>query len=56
MNFLKTDLPGLVIVEPDVHGDERGFFVETYHACRYREAGIDAESVARQTRDWLASC
>lgn len=33
-------LPGLLLVIPQVHGDARGFFWETYHARRYREHGI----------------
>jgi dTDP-4-dehydrorhamnose 3,5-epimerase len=40
MRFLPTDLPGVIVVEPDVHRDPRGFFVETYHAAKYREGGI----------------
>jgi dTDP-4-dehydrorhamnose 3,5-epimerase len=41
MNVSTTDLPGVVIIEPDVFGDHRGFFSETYHADRYlNEAGI----------------
>jgi dTDP-4-dehydrorhamnose 3,5-epimerase len=36
-----TNVPGVLIVEPDVHLDGRGFFVETYHADRYRAHGID---------------
>ncbi|XOV89455.1 MAG: dTDP-4-dehydrorhamnose 3,5-epimerase [Pseudomonadota bacterium] len=36
-----TKLPGVVIIEPKVFGDERGFFLESYHEQRYREeAGI----------------
>ena len=30
MNFIRTDIPDIVIIEPQVHGDERGYFVETY--------------------------
>ena len=33
-------LPGVLVIEPDVHEDARGFFLETYHADRYREHGI----------------
>ena len=33
-------LPGLVVVEPTVHGDERGFFVETYRAEWHEQLGI----------------
>ncbi len=40
MNFLPTDLPGVVLVEPTVRRDERGFFLEAYQAERYRDAGI----------------
>ena len=40
MKFTQTDLPGVLIVEPDVHRDERGFFLETFHAAKYREGGI----------------
>lgn len=42
-----TDLPlaGLKLIEPDVIGDNRGFFLETWHAERYREHGIDANFV-----------
>jgi len=37
---IETGLPGLLVVEPKVHGDARGFFMETWHASRYREAGL----------------
>ena len=30
MNFIRTDIPDVVIIEPKVHGDHRGYFVETY--------------------------
>jgi len=40
MKFLSTDLPGVVLIEPDVYRDKRGFFLETYHAGKYRAAGI----------------
>ena len=45
MGFIETELPGVILVEPNVHGDERGFFVETYHAPRYREGGIGQDFV-----------
>ena len=41
MNFLSTKLAGVTIIEPDVFGDQRGYFLETYHLERYRDAGID---------------
>ncbi len=45
MNFLPTELPGVIVVEPTVHRDERGFLLESYHAQRYREGGIAVEFV-----------
>ena len=42
MNVIKTNIDGVVIIEPKVFGDERGFFLETFQAERYKEmAGID---------------
>ena len=40
MNVLDTRLPGLVLLAPQVHGDERGFFVETYSAAAWAAAGV----------------
>jgi dTDP-4-dehydrorhamnose 3,5-epimerase len=40
MKFLPTDLPGVLVIEPDVFRDARGFFLETFQAQRYREGGI----------------
>ena len=45
MRVLPTALPGVFVIEPAVHQDGRGFFVETYHADRYREHGIDGPFV-----------
>lgn len=41
MNVIETLLPGVLILEPKVWADERGYFMETYHAQRFREIGID---------------
>ncbi len=41
MRFVTTEIPAVIVVEPDVYRDERGFFLETYHADKYREGGID---------------
>ena len=41
MNIIETKLPGVLIIEPEVIGDHRGFFKETFQAKRYAEAGID---------------
>ena len=40
MNVTQTALPGVLVVEPAVHGDARGFFLETWRASHYRDAGI----------------
>ena len=40
MKVIETVLPGVLIVEPKAFGDARGFFLETFHLERYREAGI----------------
>jgi len=40
MNVKETILPGVLIVEPDVFADERGFFLETWSTTRYEQAGI----------------
>jgi dTDP-4-dehydrorhamnose 3,5-epimerase len=40
MKVIPTELPEVLIIEPTVHGDARGFFQETYHADRYAELGI----------------
>ena len=45
LRFEKTRLPGVVLIEPEVHRDERGFFLETWHAAKYREGGIDVDFV-----------
>ncbi len=45
MKFVPTDLPDVIRIEPTVHGDERGFFMETWQARRFHEAGIDGEFV-----------
>jgi len=37
----KTRLPGVLVVEPRVFRDARGYFYESFNAARYREAGID---------------
>jgi len=40
MKFLTTRLPGVLIIEPEVYRDERGWFLETYHAGKYQDGGI----------------
>ena len=40
MTVRDTSLPGVLVVEPRVFADARGFFLERYHAARYAEAGV----------------
>jgi len=40
MEVRETALPGVLVIEPAVYRDDRGWFVETYHAERYAAAGI----------------
>ncbi len=40
MKIIPTDLPEVLIIEPKLFGDERGFFLEGYQLKRYAEAGI----------------
>jgi dTDP-4-dehydrorhamnose 3,5-epimerase len=42
MRVLPTALPGVLLIEPRVFADERGFFLEAYHAERYAALGIPA--------------
>ena len=42
---LETGLEGLALIEPDVFGDERGFFVETFSQDAWRELGVEADFV-----------
>jgi dTDP-4-dehydrorhamnose 3,5-epimerase len=42
MKVLPTELDGVLIIEPEVFGDQRGFFLESYQQQRYREAGVQA--------------
>ena len=45
VQIVSTRLPGVVIIEPVVHRDGRGFLVETFHAERYRRHGIEGPFV-----------
>lgn len=44
-NPVETRIDGLVAIEPTIHGDERGFLIESFRADRWRELGIDEEFV-----------
>lgn len=41
MKISETILPGVLVIEPEIHGDDRGFFLESFQVARYRDAGID---------------
>jgi len=45
MRKIETSLPGVFLIEPNVFGDERGFFLESFHAEKFRELGIDTQFV-----------
>ena len=45
MQFVKTGLAGVITIVPKVFTDGRGFFMETWQARRFRDAGIDTEFV-----------
>lgn len=45
MRLLETKLDGPLLIEPVVHGDERGFFLETYRRSTFAELGVDDEFV-----------
>ncbi len=42
MKITPTELPEVLLIQPDVHRDERGFFLESFHAERYAQAGLEA--------------
>lgn len=41
MNVITCEIPGLVVIEPKVFGDARGYFMETWNQQRYRDVGLD---------------
>jgi dTDP-4-dehydrorhamnose 3,5-epimerase len=45
MNVITCDIPGLLVIEPKVFGDARGFFMETWNRQRYAAAGLDWDFV-----------
>jgi dTDP-4-dehydrorhamnose 3,5-epimerase len=57
MKLVNTSLPGAVVIEPQVFGDTRGFFYESYNQAKYREAGITdtfiQSNVSRSSRGVL---
>ena len=45
MNFIKTEIDGVIIVEPRVFNDERGYFFESYNQQEFAKNGIDCNFV-----------
>ncbi len=45
MKFHKTPIADVLLIEPQVFGDNRGFFMETWHAPRFKAAGVEADFV-----------
>jgi dTDP-4-dehydrorhamnose 3,5-epimerase len=45
MKVIKTDISGVLIIEPKVFGDSRGYFLESYSQQRYEEAGISGNFI-----------
>lgn len=43
--FTETEIPGVLVIEPDVYRDSRGFFMETYKMSDFKRAGITGEFV-----------
>ena len=45
MRFIPTELPEVILIEPQLHRDSRGYFLETYHEEKYRVGGLTAPFV-----------
>ena len=45
MNIIQTAIPDVLIIEPKVFGDERGFFMETWNQASFAKAGLDFQFV-----------
>lgn len=45
MNIIQTKMKGVFIIETDVFGDKRGFFMESYNEKRFRENGVDNQFI-----------
>ena len=45
MQFISTGLPGVILIQPKIFADERGFFLESYRKDRFSGAGIQADFV-----------
>lgn len=45
MKVIETELPGVLIIEPEIFGDDRGFFMESWNARAFAEQGLDLHFV-----------
>ncbi len=54
MKIIKTKIKDLLIVEPDIFGDKRGFFVETYNKKRYQKLGVNPPAGGKFVQDNLS--
>jgi len=45
VRFIETELKNVILVEPDVHGDQRGYFFELYHERKFSKGGITSRFV-----------
>ncbi|MGH2593764.1 MAG: dTDP-4-dehydrorhamnose 3,5-epimerase [Anaerolineae bacterium] len=45
MKVIESDLPDVLLIEPEVRGDARGYFMETWNVARYEQAGLSARFV-----------
>ncbi|KPA11914.1 dTDP-4-dehydrorhamnose 3,5-epimerase [Candidatus Magnetomorum sp. HK-1] len=45
MKVIKTSIPEVLVIETNIFGDERGYFMETHHQDRYSQEGIDCKFV-----------
>ena len=57
MKFVTGELPGVVVIEPDVHQDKRGYFFESFQGKKFKEAGLPErfvqDNVSRSSRGTL---
>ena len=45
MKIIKTKIDGLLLIEPDVYDDQRGYFLESFNRMRYQKHGLDLDFV-----------
>ena len=45
MKFIKLEIPDVIVIEPDILGDERGYFLEAYKKDEFEKNGINADFI-----------